>query len=46
MNKKDLHYCCNCLNMRIKYNGIGYDFLCTKHNKYVGLYQKPCKEYK
>ena len=46
MNKQDLQYCVNCLNMEKKYNGIGYDFICKKHKKQVGLYQKPCKEYK
>ena len=46
MNKQDLQYCCNCMNMEMKYNGIGYDFIYKKHKKSVGLYQKPCKEYK
>jgi hypothetical protein len=46
MNKQDLQYCCNCLYMRTEYNGISYDFICKKHKKFVGYYQKPCKEYK
>ena len=46
MNKEDLQYCCNCLNFEIRYDGTGYIFLCTKHKKEVGYYQKPCKEYK